>query len=260
MKCNFCGSNLGIEDEFCPHCGKPNDQFEGNRAEMKEYKEEFEKTKEEVKESSKTNSRIGRLIVIGVLSFIIIAMLIGIHDYSDFDTRERNRNKRIEDYVSEHKDEIDAKLIEFEDNRDYLAMDYFVLNYRLRSNSDYYPEYGKVFAASIQYRVIHDDILNIMDGYDGYENLKDRDWCDNIAKYILDYDVYVQPEYFNPDSPLHETGHAAYIKDCRVAIQDMVQAYFDLTYDQANGMWLMGKDDLCDMLYSKCMDLYPEEE
>ena len=52
MKCKFCGSNLGIEDEFCPHCGKPNDQFEGNRAEMKEYKEEFEKTKEEVKESS----------------------------------------------------------------------------------------------------------------------------------------------------------------------------------------------------------------
>ena len=72
MKCNFCGSNLGIEDEFCPHCGKPNDQFEGNRAEMKEYKEEFEKTKEEVKESSKTNSRIGRLIVIGVLSLISI--------------------------------------------------------------------------------------------------------------------------------------------------------------------------------------------
>ena len=260
MKCKFCGSNLGIEDEFCPHCGKPNDQFEGNRAEMKEYKEEFEKTKEEVKESSKTNSRIGRLIVIGVLCAIIFVMLIRIHDFNDFDTRERKRNKKIEDYVSEHKDEIDATLAELENNRDYLALDYFVLNYRLRSNSDYYSEYGKVFTASIQYRAIHDDILNIMDGYDGYEGKKDRDWCDSIAMYITDFDVYIQPQYFDPESSIHETGHAAYIKDCRMAVQDMVQAFFELSNDQAHDMWEMTRADVCDMLYSKCVDLYPEEE
>ncbi len=44
-----------------------------------------------------------------------------------------------------------------------------------------------------------------------------------------------------------------------MAIQDMVQVYFDLTNDQAHDMWLMNKEDLSEMLYSKCMDLYPEE-
>ncbi len=258
MKCKFCGSNLGIEDEFCPHCGKPNDQFEGNRREMKEYKKELEDTKKEAKASSKKNSRLGRIIVIGVLASIIIAMLIGIHNYSDFDIRERNKNKRIDDYVSAHKDEIDATLTKLEDDRDYLAIDYLVLNYRLRSNSDY-SEYNKVFTSSIMYRAVHDDILNIMDGFDGYDAKKDKDWCDNIAMYLLDYDVYVQPEYFDPNSSIHATGHAAYIKDCRMAIQDMVQVYFDLTNDQAHDMWLMNKEDLSEMLYSKCMDLYPEE-
>lgn len=259
MKCKFCGSNLGIEDELCPHCGKPNDQYEGNRTEMKEYREEYEKTKEDVKESSKTNSRLGRIIVIGILLSVILAMAIATSGYSNFEIREKNKNKKIDDYVTDHKDEIDATLAEYENNRDYISIDYFALNYRLRSNEAYYRDYGRLFTASIHYRAIHDDIFNILDGYEGYENETNRDWCDNIALYITEWDRYIPPVDANPYLPVTDTGHEAYVNDCKKAVQDMVQVYFDLTTDQANDMWQMEKGEVCDMLYSKCMDLYPEE-
>ena len=97
------------------------------------------------------------------------------------------------------------------------------------------------------------------DPYEGYENETNRDWCDNIALYITEWDRYIPPVDANPYLPVTNTGHEAYVNDCKKAVQDMVQVYFDLTTDQANDMWQMEKGQVCDMLYSKCMDLYPEE-
>ena len=67
MKCRYCGSNLGIEDEYCPYCGKVNDQAAGHQAVMKDYLNEFERTKTEAKVKSITAGRIGRFVVIGLM-------------------------------------------------------------------------------------------------------------------------------------------------------------------------------------------------
>ncbi|MCR4789011.1 MAG: zinc ribbon domain-containing protein [Lachnospiraceae bacterium] len=261
MKCRYCGSNLGIEDKVCPYCGRANEQAAGYRAVMQEYRDEYDRTKADAKTRSKTAGRTGRLIVIALMILVIIVLSISISKNSDVDTREKRETAKIAKEVTGKKDEISATLEEMEKNRDYLGMSYYMLNYRLRGD-ERYEEYARVFTAVINYRVIYEDILNILDGFDGYEEKTDRDWCYDAAIYISDWNSYVGGEFWNDpaDSKMHAGEHGAFLADIRQDTQDMVQVYFDLTDDQASSMWDMDRGDLGKMLYSKCRDLYPEEE
>ncbi|MCR5002193.1 MAG: zinc ribbon domain-containing protein [Lachnospiraceae bacterium] len=259
MKCQYCGSNLGIEDEVCPYCGKVNDQAAGHQAVMKEYRDEYEKTKTEVKKESISAGRKGKLIVIGLMLAAIILMRISISINSDVSNRESKKENKIAREVSRNRKKVTARLQEMEKNRDYLALSYYMQNYRLRSDNEY-SDYTRVFTAVISYRTIYEDILNIIDGFDGYQDKTARDHCHDIAIYISDWNNYVRGQFWsdNPDSAMHKGEHGAFLADIRQETQDMVQVYFDLTDEQATSMWDMDRDSLGDLLYENCSRLYPE--
>ena len=260
MKCKYCGSNLGFEDEFCPYCGQPNEQAAGHQAVIKEYRNEFEQTKKDVGVRSKIAARIGRLIVIGVLILIVVLMRISIAADSNIEFREDRESERISREVENNSADIRATLEELEKNRDYLGMAYYDLNYRLRSEEEY-DDYARVFTAVIDYRVIYEDILNILYGYDQYGEKTDEDWCNDMAVYISQWNMYVEGEFWGdqPDSPMHAGEHGAFIADAKRDVQDMVQVYFELTDEQAGSMWNMESEELESMLYEKCRQLYPKE-
>ena len=259
MKCRYCGNNLGLEDELCPNCGKVNDKAQKYVSQIRDYREEYEETKEEVvKKKNRISSRSARIVVIAVMVLCVIVMLFITMNYSDIDARWERKEKRIEQEVEKNKNEIDSNLRKMEEQRDYLAMLYYMENYRLRSNADY-SEYSRVFTAVIHYGVIHSDIINLVSGFKGYSmDPKDtKGWCDDIAIYISDWNRYVGNE--SNDSSMYAGEHAAFVKDIKKDIQDMVQVYFELTNDQATDMWNMERSEIAKMLYDQCADLYPED-
>ena len=261
MKCRYCGSNLGFEDEYCPYCGKLNDQAAGHQAVMKEYRNEYENTVADVKVKSRKAGRTGRLIVIGLMLAAIGLMLISIRINSDFERIDQKENERIVREVDNNLDGVTAKLDEMEKNRDYLALNNYNLNYRLRSDSRF-DDYSRVFTAVISYGVIHDDILNILSGFEGYDEKTAKDWCYDAAIYISDWNSFVGGEFWSDaaDSPMHAGEHGAFLADIKKDTQDMVQVYFDLTDEQASAIWEMDRDTLGEMLYENCIRLYPEGE
>ena len=260
MKCKYCGSNLGIEDEFCPYCGKVNKKAAKYLAEKNKYLNEYEQTKTEVKKKSISAGRMGRLIVIGLMLVAILFMKISISRNSDFDYREKKNESDIAKEVNRNKDNISLALQEMEKNREYMALESYMLNYRLRGSNEY-DDYFRVFTAVIDYRVICEDIMNILDGYDGYGGKTKKDWCDDTAIYISGWNSYVEGGFWgdSPDSPMHSGEHGAFLSDIKKDTQDIVQVYFDLTDEQASSMWKMEKEALSDMLYENCRNLYPEE-
>lgn len=262
MKCRYCGSNLTIEDAVCPHCGKQNEQAASHLKELNGYKEDYEKAKEEVVKSTKSGNRKARILIIAVMLLATAFMLVKIRDYSDFDNREKISSARISKDVEKNKDRIITELNEMEKNRDYLELEYYALNYRLRSGNDEFSEYSRVFTAVTSYRVIYEDILNIVSGYEGYDERTDKEWCDDIAIYVSQWDSYVGGEFWNDraDSPMHAGEHGRFLADIKKDTQDMLQSYFELTYDQALAIWEIDKDSISSMLYEKCTDLYPKEE
>ncbi len=260
MKCQYCGSNLGIEDKACPYCGKINDQAAKYQAVMQEYRDEYEQAGREAKVKSKFAGRTGRFIVIAIMLAAIIAMRISASVNSDVGERERKKEHKIAKDVDRNRDEVSATLEELEKNRDYLKLDYYVLNYRLRSD-DKYNEYSRVFTAAISYTAIYNDILNILDGFAGYEDETDKDRCYDAAIYISDWNSYAGGEFWNDasNSPMHSGEHGAFLADIKRDTQDMVQVYFDLTDEQALSMWNMDREALGELLYTKCKEIYPKD-
>ena len=259
MKCRYCGNNLGLEDELCPNCGKVNDKAQKYVSQIRDYREEYEETKEEVvKKKNRISSRSARIVVIAVMVLCVIVMLLMAKNYSDIDARWKRKEKRIEQEVEKNKNEIDSNLRQMEEQRDYLAIQYYMENYRLMSNEDY-SEYSRVFTAVICYGTIHSDILNLVSGFKGYsmEPQDTKGWCDNIAIYIHDWNRYVGNDM--QDSNMYAGEHAAFLNDIKKDTQDMVQVYFELTNDQAANMWIMEKSEIANMLYDQCADLYPED-
>ena len=261
MKCQFCGYNLGIEEEFCPHCGKENSQAARHVADMKQFKDDYEKTKDTViKKSRKFNERTSRALILVIMLLIVAGIMLLTRYLADFESNQvRNEKKRAQE-VEKNLDSMKATLKEMEEHREYLAMEYYVLNHRLNSNENF-RDYSRVFNAVIEYEVIYTDILGIVDGNDYYGERTKEDWCKDIAIYIDDWNAHVAGEFWNdsPDSPMHAPEHEAFMNDCKKEIQDMVQVYFELTDEQAEAMWTMGEEEVGRMLYDKCVDLYPEE-
>ena len=259
MKCQYCGTNLGLEDEKCPHCGNINKLATKYIEEINEYKEDLEETGKDVKEKVKISARLGRLIVIIAMMIIVAIMQIKIRNLADFDTRLKHNNEKNEKLVSKYQDDIGNNLKEMEKNREYLAFSYYTSNYQLRSN-ELFDDYFRVETAAIDYRVIHTDILNIVTNNNWYGEKTKRDYCADIAIYVAGYKYYAEGEFWHDsaDSPLHAGEHGAFIKDAKKDIQDMIQVYFELDDVQATGIWEMEEDEITELLYAKCQDLYPE--
>ncbi|MCR5357999.1 MAG: hypothetical protein K6E63_11425 [Lachnospiraceae bacterium] len=260
MKCKYCGYNIGLEDERCPHCGNINDEAAKHIADMKQYQEDYEQTKEAViTKTTRFNNRTSRAVIIAIMAAVAAVMLIITGRYSDIESREKIKKEKVAKEVEKNRENVTATLKEMEEHREYLAMSYYILNHQLRGD-EHYSDYSRVFTAAISYRSIYDDILNIVDGYKGYEEEGPKEWCDNIAIYISDWNSYVGGEFWDdsPESSMHAGEHGAFLSDAKKATQDMVQVYFDLSDEQAASMWTMGRDEISGMLYEKCRDLYPE--
>lgn len=45
MKCEFCGGTLSLENEYCPHCGRPNEHARKHIEDMRHYDSVYEETK-----------------------------------------------------------------------------------------------------------------------------------------------------------------------------------------------------------------------
>ena len=50
MKCPYCGSPLDLDDNFCSHCGKLNEQVRQHVNDMNRYQSEFMKQQGATKE------------------------------------------------------------------------------------------------------------------------------------------------------------------------------------------------------------------
>ena len=58
MKCKYCGGNLTLEQAYCPHCGRPNEEAAQHVKDMEHYKSNFEDTKSDVYEVAEKNTEI----------------------------------------------------------------------------------------------------------------------------------------------------------------------------------------------------------
>ncbi len=138
MKCEYCGGNLSLENEYCPFCGQPNRHAKQHIRDMKHFRGEFENTKKYVHDKTAGYTEVTvRAVIIAVLAVLVIgSFALGAKAWDI--TWSLNKNRAARRY-----DEYSAILDEYLENEDYLAFDAFCEGKSLRGYEDAYREkYG----------------------------------------------------------------------------------------------------------------------
>ena len=157
MKCKYCGGDVGLDNHFCPHCGRPVDQAVRHQKEMEEYEAEFERTRQEainkIQGSGVGGFAVGiRLAVIVALIAALIFMAVNLDGYSLNQRKERRAAKANHDAYVE---EIENCL----SDRDYIKLSVFCDKHELYYNDDF-KEYRYIIYAADYYKSVYRGLLD----------------------------------------------------------------------------------------------------
>ena len=225
MKCLGCGSNLTIDDEKCPFCGIDNPFAVKHRKEMRHFKKEFNKTKQEVMQKS---SRVNYWAVKITLIAVLVAMNLGIlflithmYDFYHF-----FKEREIESEYVMHKQKLD----ELEENRDYIALDSYWNDYSIYY-CDSFDEYDTVVQLCSNYKFIYKYTMDIVFKDDEMEYFSVDDRLSYIAEQVeYIYKFSKKQEYSDEDKykPQHQKCMDDLVKD----MESLLQTYFHLTDEE----------------------------
>jgi len=150
MKCPYCGAPLDLDDNFCSHCGKLNEQVRQHVDDMNRFKTEFSETKEEVFKTAKryTASTV-RIVIIAVLVILNVAVaVVGSRYYSfEYMLGEANCVRHFEEYS----EILDGYL----EDRDYHSFANFMSEKHVPGYDTPYEQYNQIQNLVSQYTTVY---------------------------------------------------------------------------------------------------------
>lgn len=178
MKCPYCGAPLDLDDNFCSHCGKLNEQVQQHVDDMNRFKNEFTETKEEVYETTKRyTATTMRVVIIAVLVVLNVAVAIFGARYYSFERMlgEADCERNFEKYSAV----LDGYLVD----GDYHSFYYFMQTKHVPSYDSAYEQYNQVENVVSQYIYIYEYLTKAYIE----ENTDDRERLCGYAVDSLEY-------------------------------------------------------------------------
>ena len=225
MKCAYCGANLQIEDEKCPHCGRDNPHYIKHRSDMQAYQADYRNTKQEVLENaSRLNQRTVRITVIAIL--VALCAVAAVFCFLGDDIQDAREEKEI----ARNKAAYEAQIMAYMDAVDPVGLYEYGRRNRL-TYSDTFDEYYKVFSVSTYYHYFYEYTMELMtEGiHEKYETLDDK--CESLARYVgsiyegKEKQTYDKDQYYTADK-------VAYMNAVAEKTELMLKAYFGLTDEE----------------------------
>ncbi len=174
MKCPYCGAPLDLDDNFCSHCGKLNEQVKQHVDDMNRFKTEFTETKEEVYQTTKryTASTV-RVVIIAVLVILNVAVAIFGARYYSFERMigEADCERNFEKYS--------AILDGYLEEGDYYSFYNFMNEKHVPSYDSAYEQYNQVENLVSQYIYIYEYLLKAY-------MAEDEEYLASLCKYTSD--------------------------------------------------------------------------
>lgn len=163
MKCPYCGSPLDLDDNFCSHCGKLNEQVRQHVEDMQRYQSEFTVTKEEVYKTTERYKGISvRVVIIAILLILnVIAAIVLGQSYSI--VRSINQSKSDRNY-----EEYSAILDGYLQDGDYMAFYAFMDEHDILYDYDSkYMSYDYIRDLISKYKLAYEYILGYVEDPSG---------------------------------------------------------------------------------------------
>ena len=247
MKCQYCGSNLQIEDAVCPHCGRENPHYIQHRKDMAAYQADYSATKQEVLENaSRLNRKTVRITVLAVL--VALCAVAAVFCFFADDIRYARQEKEVarnkayyETVIQDFMKETDATGLYAYTQRNGLAY------------SDAMREYDRVYYVSSSYSMFYEYAMELVSEGEENKYYTAAERCEDLARYVgnmyeySEKQSYDKEEYFTPDK-------TAYMNAVLEKTHVLLKGYFGLT-DEEIALILEKTDSwLANLLYERYED------
>ena len=238
MKCKYCGGNLTLEQAYCPHCGRPNEEAEQHVKDMEHYKSNFEDTKSDVYEVAEKNTEIMSHTVIITVQVIlcVIVFVVATHSWSihrglmQFDSKIRYNSyvKQMEQYL---------------EDEDYIRFSAFCDRHYIRAygSDNRYEDYRLLIEASGDYRYIYETLMKAVttssDSSDRLSGLYESisEYYERLEKILHPADSeYMEKQY----QELPEEQKEAILR-METNVEMLLQTYFGMTPEEAENFGAM---------------------
>lgn len=149
MKCPHCGSQLSIEDAYCPFCGHVNEKAKGYTTTMNLYEKELSTAQKKVEKSTHLVKSLVVFLVIAVILCIANIVLV-LMNKNVYHIEKYIASKDIDWHFDEYCNTMDTLI----SNGDYSIFDQFYYDKNLAASSKmdsycrlhtYVSEYNNIF-------------------------------------------------------------------------------------------------------------------
>lgn len=225
MKCPYCGSPLDLDDNFCSHCGKLNEQVRQHVDDMNRYQTEFYETKEEVYETTRRFKGTSvRVVVIAVLFILnVVAAIVLGRSYSVVGSIRRGESER-------HYKEYAAILDGYLENGEYHAFSAFMEEHHIRFYETKYESYTQINAVVNQYVEVYRNLLDAA----MTENESFREHKMEYLASSCNYYYEVQdPERYSYVNGIDKALYQNAISDMNFRISQMLVDFCNISTDDA---------------------------
>lgn len=233
MKCKYCGSNLTIDDEKCPFCGKDNPFAVKHREEMKFFSKKFQKTQNDVIEkTNRFNGWTVRITVIAVLVALNVILLFMLAN--KWEIRAFFENRKIEEHLNVHI----SKMKELEEKRDYIGFSQYYNSNRLSLNK-HFDEYEVLHTVCNNYEFLYQYLPGISkERYDDYYTKEEQ--AESIASQV--YYIY---QYSKQDKYMNEKcftkKHMDTMNDLKNHLNYILKTYCKVTDEELDKLPTLSK-------------------
>lgn len=224
MKCKYCGAEIGLEENFCQYCGRPNEQAARHSRDMASYHRRFAATEATV--VNKTNRyrqivlRIGLIFILMILTLVMYAVANSAYSIPDA-LRRRAAEKDPALTVSR----LDAYL----DARDYMSfvsyMDYCDLH-TFGSAPEEFSRYSRLRNGAYYYQ----DFVMRMESL--FLHTDPEEWLKNKANSDIRWLCQSLDEFLSvyEKTPFNEEDQfsAPYLEDMYQTMMEMLHVYLGI--------------------------------
>ena len=225
MKCPHCGGQMGIEDNFCTHCGARNTQALQHQAEMEHYQQAFQATRQTVMEKTSLLRRTGSWLIVLVIMLTLLVVAIILRAKA-WDIGYDIRQKRAESQMNE----LAATLDQYLEAGEYgQFVGYYEANdMDLTRNYDY----SVILTACRAYTHLLQDIaiLHDPDHYRFSEKYRSSS-CEDTARELIRL-FTAENEVWREDDPALAEDKMVYVRDIRERAANICKTYYGMSDEE----------------------------
>lgn len=216
MKCVHCGSNLNIDDEFCPYCNQENKYAVKHRKDMKRFSEDYDHTKKEVYQKNKDKvSLMAKGTIITIL--IVISVFVAISSNNIYKIHRWIQGININKNIHIHMENLEK----LEAERDFFGLLSYYDNNSLYQ-SDKFADYRALISLSSSYFTTYYTVLRL--AYDEEITYSDRErWIAFIGDDLERIYDNIQPNEYWPEQ--YSEKHMAAMEYLKEEVEALICVY-----------------------------------